>query len=267
MRTTLAKAPRLLDRSRVADQIFEDLKSQIMSGALSRGARLPTEKELAEYYSVSGPTVREAIRGLSVIGLVDVRHGSGAYVSANGEALVAMSLGAVIQLETVGVGDALEILSVLNVHAATCAVKQATDGDLQRLRETTLALKEVQSAEQAAIGVRAFHHALLKAAHNPLLEVICIFLANIQVEFAKEVTGGAVEGWRNILVGLADVRERFVAAIERRDVKAAAKTAREFHETAMQLVSSMPKAQEVRLSDPKLKALLSTIVDGMARRS
>jgi GntR family transcriptional repressor for pyruvate dehydrogenase complex len=254
-----------LARSRVADQIFDDLKRQIITGALPRGAKLQTERELAERYRVSAPTVREAIRGLSLGGLIEVRHGSGAYVTADSESLIAMSLSAVIQLETVGVADTLSILSVLNCHAAGCAARLATPSDLQRLKDATEALIDVQSAQRAESGVRAFHHALVKAAHNPLLEVICGFLANVQVAFAMEITGGSLESWREILTGLKDVRARFVEAIERRDVKAATTIALEFHTEAMRLITSLPRAQHVRMSDPQLAILLSSIVNGMRR--
>jgi GntR family transcriptional repressor for pyruvate dehydrogenase complex len=254
-----------LARSRVADQIFDDLKAQITTGALQRGDKLPTERELAEHYRVSPPTVREAIRGLSLIGLIEVRHGSGAYVTADGESLVAMSLGAVIQLETVSVPDTLGILSVLNAHAAARAARLATPADIQRLKDATEALVNVTSSQRAESGVRAFHHALVKAAHNPLLEVICGFLANVQVAFAIEITGGSIEAWREILDGLEDVRGRFVQAIERRDVKASTAIAEEFHAEAIRRIMSLPKAREVRLADPQLATLMSSVVKGMRR--
>jgi GntR family transcriptional repressor for pyruvate dehydrogenase complex len=263
MSAVFASVPRTLDRSRIGDQIFEDLKREIVTGNLRRGAKLPSVKELSELYSVSGPTVREALRGLSVTGLVDVRHGSGAYVSANGESLVAMSLSAVIQLEAVGVADALDILSVLNAHAASCAVHNATIADLRRLRDAADALTVIESAERAAAGVRAFHHALVKAAHHPLLEVICAFLSNVQTEFAMTVTEGSTDAWRSILSELQPVRGRFLDALERRDARAAPTVAREFHAEAARLINSLPKAQEVRIADPQLGALLSSIVGGM----
>lgn len=259
----LANVP--LARSRVADRIFDDLKAQIISGAMPRGSKLPTEKYLSDHYGVSGPTIREAIRGLSVIGLIEVRHGSGAYVTANSEALVALSLSAVIQLETVGVKDALGMLSALNGHAAACAVEQGTPDDLRRLREAADALVDVTDTQRAASAVRGFHHALVKAAHNPLLEVICGFLANVQVAFAMEITDGSIDCWRTILNGLHDVRSKFVEAIERRDAKAATALAHEFHAEAVRLITSMPRAQEVRISDPQLGALLSSVVNGMPR--
>lgn len=265
MSSLSASAPVALARSRVADQIFDDLKLQIISGTLPRGSKLPTEKHMTEHYDVSVPTVREAIRGLSVLGLIEVRHGSGAYVTANVEALVAMSLSTVIQLETVGIADALGMLSVLNVHAAACAIKQGTPADIRRLKDAAEALGDVPNAQRAAAGVRAFHHALVQAAHNPLLEVICGYLANVQVAFAMEITEGSIGSWREILDGLQDIRTNFVNAIERRDTKAGMALAHDFHAEAMRLVTSMPRAREVRISDPQLGNLLTSVVTGMPR--
>lgn len=256
-----------IDRRRITDRIFHDLRRKIVSGEVSRGAKLPTEKELGEHYGVSGPTVREAIRGLSVIGLVEVRHGSGAYVKANGESLVAMSLGAVIQLESVGVSDVLGILGVLNAHAAARAVQHATEADLRLLRDAAEALGRKPGTADAAAGVRMFLHALARAAHNPLLEVMCGFLANIQTEFAVEVADGSAQAWEKILGGLQAIRMRFVESIERRDAGGAVALAAEFHAEASALVGSLPKAREVHLSDPQLGLLLSTIVDRLTKAS
>ena len=258
--------PPLPDRGRAADRIFHDLKRQILGGDLPKGTRLPTERELAQTYRVSAPTVREAIRGLTVIGFVQVRHGSGAVVSANGDALVAMSLGAVIQLKSVEAAQALELLMVLNEHAATSAVVHATVGDLRRLRDAAESLDEVASVAQAVAGVRAFHHALVRASHNPLLEVICDFLSDVQVEVAREVTEGSVVVWKSIVDELQPARMRFVEALERRDARAAPQRAREFHAQTIRSITSLPRAREVRLSDPRLKAMLSSIVDRMEPR-
>ena len=50
------------NRTSVADRVLRDLESSILSGRLEKGAKLPSEKELASYYGVSSPTIREAIR-------------------------------------------------------------------------------------------------------------------------------------------------------------------------------------------------------------
>ena len=62
-------------------QIAEDLRQQIESGHLSRGSQLPTELELRERYSASRNTVRDAIKWLTNLGLVETRPGQGTFVS------------------------------------------------------------------------------------------------------------------------------------------------------------------------------------------
>lgn len=68
-------------RTSLARRLVEELRSRIMSGELEPGGRLPSEAELATNYQVSRVTVRTALRTLEAQGLIDVRHGSGSYVS------------------------------------------------------------------------------------------------------------------------------------------------------------------------------------------
>src|ERR1700716_899588 len=95
----MSQPPAKLYRGRVADQIVEDLRSQILSGALPDGPRLPSERELAAHYDVSGLTIREAVRVLTAMGLLSTRNGSRTTVTARGDALLAMSIASLVQFE------------------------------------------------------------------------------------------------------------------------------------------------------------------------
>jgi GntR family transcriptional repressor for pyruvate dehydrogenase complex len=249
--------PGTLDRSRVADQIFKDLRDQIVLGALSRGSKLPAERELAERYGVSGPTVREAIRGLTATGLVDVRHGSGAYVTANTTSLIAMALGTVIQLENLGATDVLSVLGVLNVQAAGLASRNGSKADKARIVEALKLLGEAETSEAAAAAVRGFNNAIAQAASNPLLAALCNFLIDLQTELAMELTGESLAEWRQIFNKLAPLRQQLVDAIVRGDEEAAMTISRDFHGKAVLAITSVPKAREVRLKDPHMGSLLS----------
>src|ERR1700733_15593197 len=74
---------REVTRATAADQIIEQLRTQILTGARPIGAKLPPERELSVEFGVSSPTIREALRALSSMGLVEARRGSGAYVAPN----------------------------------------------------------------------------------------------------------------------------------------------------------------------------------------
>src|SRR5579863_4565642 len=111
-----------LHRSRVADQIVDDLLGQIMSGALENGSRLPSEQELASRYDVSGPTIREALRVLTAIGMLTTKNGSRTTVTTGSDTLLVMSIASVVQFAKMSAGDVLGLLGTLNAYAAELAV-------------------------------------------------------------------------------------------------------------------------------------------------
>ncbi|HQP25281.1 MAG TPA: GntR family transcriptional regulator, partial [Smithellaceae bacterium] len=70
---------RSISRSRLSDEIVTIIQQQIMSGAIAPGTRLPTERDLAESFKVNRTTVREALRKLENLDLLDINHGDGVY--------------------------------------------------------------------------------------------------------------------------------------------------------------------------------------------
>jgi len=78
-----------LKRETVADMVANRILEMVTSGLLKAGEQLPPERELATRLKVSRPSVREAIRGLSILGVVRTRQGGGAYISElDGDALL-----------------------------------------------------------------------------------------------------------------------------------------------------------------------------------
>ncbi|MBL4801590.1 MAG: FadR family transcriptional regulator [Emcibacter sp.] len=254
-----------LDRNRVADQIFRELRDLIILGTFVKGEKLPAERELASRYKVSGPTIREAIRALAALGLVNVRHGSGTYVTADSETLIAMSLGTVIQLEGLGVSDVLTILSVLNAKSAELACTAATQEDKDLLVTVINEFKEITSISEAVAAIRNFHQAIAAAAHNPLLSAICGFLVDIQTELAEILADGSFEEWQRVFAQLGPIREKLVEDILTGDKESAVKQARKFHVMAFELIQTFPKAREARLTDPELRLVLASMMSRIGK--
>jgi GntR family transcriptional repressor for pyruvate dehydrogenase complex len=76
----MALAVQRLDVPSRSDGVFEQLRSQILAGAVEPGGRLPNERELAARFGVNRGSVREAVKRLEVLELVSVRHGQGIFV-------------------------------------------------------------------------------------------------------------------------------------------------------------------------------------------
>ncbi len=250
-----------IERIRVADQIARVIKRDILKGSLQRGAKLPAERDLARRYGVSGATIREATRSLSTLGLVDVRHGSGAYVTADTVFLVATTLGAIIQLGKLGPADVLSVLSTLNRQAAVEAVNSATEDDHENLCRTLAAVDDASNPAEAAAALRAFHSSLVAGAHNALLAALCGFLTDIQVELALSLADGSMEIWHMVLNKLKPSRTQLVHAVLNRDIDRVITNCDLFNRTANDVIVGLPRAIEVHLTDPQLRDLLSNTVD------
>jgi GntR family transcriptional regulator, transcriptional repressor for pyruvate dehydrogenase complex len=222
-------------RRRIADAIAEDLRGQIASGAIPHGARLPAERDLAERYRVSGPTVREALQGLSAMGLLDVRHGSGTYVSALADSLVAKALGTVIQLQGVSVQDIIGMLAALDGYAARLAAVRSTAEDVASLEEAIAAIPLASDIDGIIREVKHFVIGLAAAAHDPLLLALVRFLVDVQFELAL-TTGTTFEDWRSLVAVLQPDRIAIVEALKRRDADEFAARVSAFNARAINLI-------------------------------
>jgi GntR family transcriptional repressor for pyruvate dehydrogenase complex len=219
----LAGSASRIGRARVADQIIDELRTQIATGAYPRGSRLPTERELAAAFGVSAPTVREALRALSSAGLVDVRHGSGSYVASSYDGILNGSLGMLVQLADVGAEDLTGLLRALNLYAAELAVGHATEADIARVRAAAETTAHGTTLDQVTAGLTEFLVAFAAAAHQPLVDALCGFLVPMVVRLEVVSYGSkSARFWTDWALEVAD-------ALARRDGPALAEAVARFH--------------------------------------
>lgn len=253
---TGSEAARKIGRTRVADQIVDDLRERIFSGELPNGSRLPAERELAEQYGVSGATIREAVRVLATVGLVSVRHGAGSFVTAEPDTMIGMSIASVVRLAGAGAGEVLGVLSALNRYAVQLAAREATDTEIASLREAAEKLAVINDTDRTIEDLRTFMRRLSEISHNALLIPLCRILTDVQVEFAFEMSGGRVSEWRRVAGGLHADRLAIVEAIESRSPERAAEAADALAVRTADLILSTPQAKKLQLSDPDYAQLL-----------
>jgi GntR family transcriptional repressor for pyruvate dehydrogenase complex len=118
---TLQRLPSLGIKERVAGQ----LRGLIEAGSLQAGEQLPSERELAEQLGVSRSTVREAVQFLGALGLVEIRHGSGTFVRADGD--LPSEWLQWTQRHQVEVHELLEVRRGLEAVAAELAAERSHD--------------------------------------------------------------------------------------------------------------------------------------------
>ena len=159
-----------LRQTKLADQLYEQILEQIVSGRLSENDRLPSEAELSRMFGVSRPVVREALTQLRSDGLVVSRQGSGTYVRRRPprDFMRLAPIGSVAELLR-----CYEVRIALESEAAALAAERRTPAHLDAIRQ---ALDQLASAvESGAVGTEAdlrFHASVAAASGNPWFETL-----------------------------------------------------------------------------------------------
>lgn len=171
---------RPLSRSRLHEEIVTIIQKQIMSGKIAPGDKLPTERELAENFNVNRATVREALRKLENLDLVEIRHGDGLYTknyleSGNLDLIKAA-------LNTSGREDILfnilEARRYIVPQIAYLAAQRRTQEDLDELEQVIC--KENLTMMERDIKV---HQTIARATHNLLCTIGLNFFNQIYRDY------------------------------------------------------------------------------------
>ncbi|WP_431024598.1 FCD domain-containing protein [Halomonas sp. H5] len=157
---------------RLADVITERLESMIIEGSLTPGQRLPPERELAERFGVSRPSLREAIQKLAARGLLTSRQGGGTFVTQELNTRYSDPLLEMLARHQEFHLDLLEFRDAMEGLSAYYAALRSTPADkellVQRFEELEASFAG-RDPEQEAKADAAFHLAIAESAHNVLL--------------------------------------------------------------------------------------------------
>jgi len=197
-------------------QVAEQLVRSIREGNPEPGERLPSERDLAERFGVSRPTIREAMIALEISGLVEIRSGSGVYVLAQDNTAFAMP-----RDEGPGPFEILEARRLFEGEACALAAERIADEQLARLRELLAEMeRENQQHEATEKADEQFHCLIAEAAANSAVSATVSWLwqlrneSEISQRFHQRVRS---EGIKPIV---ADHR-KIMRALEKRDPAAA----------------------------------------------
>jgi DNA-binding FadR family transcriptional regulator len=149
-------------------QVAEQFRALIASGDWAVGARIPGEHQLADELGVSRGTVREALRALSVAGLLEPRVGDGTYVRATDEISGVLVRGE-LPFTLAAVLDARAGLEAAAARLAARSATPAALAALDRALETRTAALHQGGYEGFVAADAAFHRAVVQASANPLL--------------------------------------------------------------------------------------------------
>jgi GntR family transcriptional regulator, transcriptional repressor for pyruvate dehydrogenase complex len=162
---------KVIQTSRLYEQIVQQIEESILKGELSEGSQLPAERDLAKQFGVSRTAVREAIKALQEKGLVDAFPGRGTFVTNGTSNSMRRSLDRIIKSgEPDGLAYLVEVREILEPEIAALAAVRATDQDLAAMRESLDVMESARQDSDAFIEADLdFHLALAEAAANPIV--------------------------------------------------------------------------------------------------
>jgi len=203
--------------TRSYEQVVDQIAAEIRSGRLSRGQRLPTERELGASFGVSRGVVREAVKVLGAMGLVEPRQGSGLYVRDDPLPSVTRAFTLSVAPEEESVAHLFELRRLLEANAARLAAARRTPEQGEEIVAAAETTAVLGSSADFGDGDRRFHALVHAAAGNPYLALAAGAIRDMQhdvVALFAELPGSVLTA--------AEHHRRVAAAIVAADPDAAA---------------------------------------------
>ena len=165
------------------DQIIETVGRLIAEGLLKPGDALPGERGLSEMLKVSRTSVRQALKALDVLGVLEIRPGSRTYLNKSISKLLINPMKFMTLLHKVGVIELFETRKIIEVALARLAAENATEKDIEKMR---IALEEskqnLNNPKKYLYLEMDFHEAIFVASSNRILTAFMASINNLLLE-------------------------------------------------------------------------------------
>ncbi|MEW5919354.1 MAG: FadR/GntR family transcriptional regulator [Bacillota bacterium] len=207
----------IIKRSLLSDAVIEAIQKQIMEGKLQPGDQLPSEKEMCELFSVGRSTLREAIKALTVVNLLDKRK-NGTFVKKPPD-LVAKDANFKLILKQVGHRELLEARKILEVKIAGLSAARATAEDLSLMESIVQRMEKNMAQNHYQEYIKedvTFHQAIAASTNNTVLLNQIVTIRELLVDLHEKLITSSVipRCHRHHCLILEAIRRGDVAAAE-----------------------------------------------------
>lgn len=169
-----------IPKKRLSESAIEQIKEFIVHNKLESGSKLPSERELGSRLKISRTSIREALRMLEIMGLVEVKPGKGIYVkNLTGDLFVPLPTWVSNYRDTIH--KHFEARLILEPEIAALAARRATKKDIRQIRQNIQTQKDLPECQKAA-SIQAdikFHGLVAEAAKNETILMLFNSIARI----------------------------------------------------------------------------------------
>jgi GntR family transcriptional regulator, transcriptional repressor for pyruvate dehydrogenase complex len=203
----------------LTDEAIDKIKALVVAGEFAPGSKLPRERELAERLGLSRSSLREAVRALTLVGVLETRQGDGTYVTSLDADLLLGGASFVSELASgPSVLELYQVRRILEPAATALAAARITDDELDELERCLERMAEAQATEAFVEADESFHKVIRDACGNAMLSSLLSVLSGGTV--AARIWRGVSE--RGSIESTLGLHRDITAALRARDAELAA---------------------------------------------
>lgn len=211
----------IIEKKNYSQQVFNYIFEQIDSGQLNSGDKLPNERELSEDLGISRPSLREALKALSSIGLLSTRHGGGTYVNEFGTDYLDSMLRFLTVIDTDFIIDFVQMRKIIESESARLAALNATEMQIAELdninaKRVSLYEKNIENLDVCKQELQdldsEFHLHIVQCSNNVVFRSFLKSMQNIVKKHQSVVSAETSK-----IINSIGFHEAVVDAIKNRD--------------------------------------------------
>lgn len=208
------------------DQVIEEIKCKIKNGEIKKGDKLPSEREMAESLGVSRTSVREALRALEVIGLIESIQGAGNYIRTNFDNSLFEPLSMMFMLQKNSIKEMYDVRETLELQCARLSARYIEENELELLTAILNRMYLAKTEEESLKLDIEFHYLIAKTSRNVLLINVLEVISQLMDEFIKQSRMQILQEG-NTRENLLEIHENLLSAIRCRNEAKASKAMQE----------------------------------------
>ncbi|MBC2580135.1 FadR/GntR family transcriptional regulator [Clostridium sp. DJ247] len=189
-----------IKNTKVYEQVIEQIKHMIVDGTLKRGDKLPSERELVEHLQVSRTSIREALRALQIIGLVECKQGEGNYIRQEFENSLFEPLSIMFMLQESNPMEIIEVRKIIEVETASIAAQKITHKELESLEILVKAFENTKNENDNVKIDKKFHYEIAQSSGNFLILNIFNAISGLMDSFIEDARKKIIVDEKNIEV-------------------------------------------------------------------
>jgi GntR family transcriptional regulator, transcriptional repressor for pyruvate dehydrogenase complex len=188
----LSSAMTPIDRIGITELVVERIKDLLARGELKAGSRLPPERELADMLNISRPSLRTALKALSVMGIIHAKPGAGTYIAESLPEIFTEPMRFMTLINNTSIEELFEARRIIEAGLAELAAERATPDDIQALTSELDGMRAtVDDPENFLKHDVRFHQMIAHTANNKLMSLVMDTIAQMLFHIRRQTIANA----------------------------------------------------------------------------